>query len=66
VSSKSFLFRIAAAGAVLCALSANALAEIKVGDKAPVIKAEKLANTKFKSLKEIKGSLVLYDYFAHW
>lgn len=66
MSSKAFYFRFAIVGTVLCALSTNSLAEVKVGDKAAPIKVDKLANTKFKNLKELKGSLVLYEYFAHW
>lgn len=64
--SRSVLFRIASVGALLCALGSAATAEVAVGDKAVAIQAEKIVNTKLKSLKELKGSLVLYEYFAHW
>lgn len=66
MSAKAFFFRFVTVGAVLCALSTSASAEVKVGDKAAPVKVDKLANTKFKSLKDLKGSLVLYEYFAHW
>lgn len=64
--SRSSLFRIAGIGALTCALAGGAFAEVAVGDKAVPIQAEKIVNTKFKSLKELKGSLILYEYFAHW
>jgi len=50
----------------LAALSPAAAGDLKVGDGAPEIEAEKLLNTEVKSLKELKGKLVLYEYFAWW
>jgi len=64
--SKKSMIRIIGVSALLSALAGGANAEVKVGDKAAPIKVDKLANTKFKSLKDLKGSLVLYEYFAHW
>ena len=51
--------------AVIC-LAAGTPREVGVGDKAPEIKADKLLNTKLSSTKDLKGSLVLLDFFAHW
>ena len=39
---------------------------VKVGDKAPAIKINKVLDPKFKSMAELKGRLVLYEYFQHW
>jgi hypothetical protein len=39
---------------------------VKIGDKAPPIKADSIINGKLKSLSELRGRLVLYDYFQHW
>ncbi len=43
-----------------------AFGQLKVGDKAPSIKAKELLNTKIKSLDELKGRVILLEYFAHW
>jgi uncharacterized lipoprotein YajG len=52
--------------AVMLAACAIASAQLKVGDKAPVIKADSILHPKMKSLAEVKGKLVLYEYFAYW
>lgn len=41
-------------------------AEVKVGDKMPALKVSAIVHPKFKSMKEAKGKLVLYEYFQHW
>ncbi len=64
--STSLLKRLLGLGAVACVLAVGAHAEVKVGDKAAEIKADKILNSKLKSLKEVRGSLVLYEYFAYW
>lgn len=39
---------------------------VKVGDKMPVLKVDSIGNSKMKNLAEIRGRLVLYEYFQHW
>ena len=41
-------------------------AQIAVGDKAPIIEVKDILSDKVKNLKEFRGSLILYDFFAHW
>lgn len=41
-------------------------AQVGLGEKATLPEAKSLANTKLKSLKSLRGHLVLYEYFAHW
>lgn len=60
------LSHLAAIGTLAVALASSATAEVAVGDPAVKIEADKLVNTKFKSLKDLKGSLILYEYFAYW
>ncbi len=50
----------------LAALSSDAAGDLGVGDTAPAVSAEKLLNTKVKNLDDLKGKLVLYEYFAWW
>jgi hypothetical protein len=40
--------------------------DVKVGDKMPVLKVDTIGNSKMKSLAEVRGRLVLYEYFQHW
>ncbi|MCB9834058.1 MAG: hypothetical protein H6807_16475 [Planctomycetes bacterium] len=49
---------------LLLALSLNGLAQI--GETAPKIEADELINTKLKSTADLKGKLVLVEFFAHW
>ena len=52
---------------LVLALVASALpAQVAVGDKAPSIETKDILTGDVKSLKEYKGSLILYDFFAHW
>ncbi len=41
-------------------------AQVEVGAKAPVPEIKSFANAKFKSMRDLKGHLVIYEYFAHW
>ena len=41
-------------------------ASVKIGDKFPAIKVDSILHPKLKSLAEVKGRLVLYEYFQHW
>ena len=52
--------------AVALLAASAALGQVKVGDKAPPIKAKELLNAKIKSLDELKGRLILVEYFAYW
>jgi hypothetical protein len=58
--------RLIAAVIAVAAACASAGAQLKVGDKAPAIKADEILHPKVKSLAETKGKLVLYEYFAYW
>jgi hypothetical protein len=40
--------------------------EVKVGDKMPAMKISDIVHPKFKSMAEVRGKLVLYEYFQHW
>lgn len=60
------LSRSLAVIALSCMIATGAAAEVKVGDKAVPIEADKIVNSKIKKLKELKHSLVLYEYFAYW
>ncbi len=51
---------------VAVAVAAIAGAQVKVGDRAPRIAAEKLGNTTLTSLAQLRGKAVLYEYFAFW
>ncbi|MBI4879886.1 MAG: hypothetical protein HY812_09550 [Planctomycetes bacterium] len=50
----------------LAAMTSDAAGDLGVGDSAPAVSAEKLLNTKLKSLDDLKGKLVLFEYFAWW
>jgi hypothetical protein len=39
---------------------------VKVGDRMPTLKVSKILDPKFKSMAEVRGKLVLYEYFQHW
>lgn len=39
---------------------------VKVGDQAPVLKIDKVLHPKIKGLAELKGRLLLYEFFQHW
>lgn len=39
---------------------------VKVGDKAPIVKIDSVLSGKLKTMGELRGRLVLYDYFQHW
>ncbi len=54
------------AALAVAALATDALGDLAVGDSAPSIDVQKLLNTKIASLDEVKGKLVLYEYFAFW
>ncbi len=58
--------RIWTAAVVLLA-AGPAIATVKVGDKAPEIKAAKWYNTKTNvSLEKLRGKIVVIDYWATW
>ena len=40
--------------------------KVKVGDRFPVIKVDSILHPKLKALTELRGRLVLYEYFQHW
>lgn len=51
---------------ILCLVSINAYSqELKVGDKAPDIKQNLITGKEF-SLSELKGQMVLIDFWAAW
>jgi hypothetical protein len=39
---------------------------VKVGDKMPALKVDAIGNSKIKALAELRGRLILYEYFQHW
>lgn len=41
-------------------------ASVKVGDKMPALKVDAIGNSKIKALTELRGRLILYEYFQHW
>lgn len=49
---------------LVLALSLNGFAQ--VGEKAAKIEADELINTKYKSVDDLKGKLVLIEFFAYW
>ena len=51
---------------LLALVASTGSAQLDVGDKAPEIKVSEFGNTKIKSLSELKGRLILYEFFAHW
>ena len=52
---------------LVLALAASTLsAQIAVGDQAPSIETKEILTGDVKSLREYRGSLILYDFFAHW
>lgn len=66
--SSTILSSLLLAGSALPAVlpAASAVDGIGVGDSAPSIGAKKLSNTKFRSLDQLKGRLILLEYYAHW
>lgn len=55
------------AGLVLGALlHVPAHAQGPVGSKAPELEVKEFLGSKMKSMKELRGQLVLLKYFAHW
>jgi hypothetical protein len=40
--------------------------DVKVGDKMPALKVDSIGNSKIKNLAELRGRLILYEYFQHW
>ena len=40
--------------------------DVKVGDKMPALDVDTIGNSKLKSLAELRGRLILYEYFQHW
>jgi hypothetical protein len=40
--------------------------KVKVGDRFPVLKVDSILHPKLKALTELRGRLVLYEYFQHW
>ncbi len=49
---------------LVLALSLNGLAQI--GEKAPQVDADEIINGNYKKTSELKGKLVLVEFFAHW
>ena len=41
-------------------------AQVAIGEKAPIPEADEIFNGKIKRLSDLKGRLVLYEFFAHW
>jgi hypothetical protein len=39
---------------------------VKVGDKMPALDVDAIGNSKMKSLAELRGRVLLYEYFQHW
>jgi hypothetical protein len=39
---------------------------VKVGDKMPALEVDTIGNSKLKSLAELRGRVILYEYFQHW
>jgi len=52
--------------AALLLLSGAASAAVAVGDEAPAVKADEILDPSIKSLKDLEGRLILYEFFAHW
>ena len=53
--------------ALLTALAFGGLqAQVELGSKAPVPEADRILKGSVKSLGELKGRLVVYEFFAHW
>ena len=59
--------KIALTLALLLAFAASGVAqELQIGDKFPKIPTEEMTNTKYKAAADLKGKLVLVEFFAHW
>lgn len=52
---------------LLASLAAASFGQkLELGAKAPKIPTEELINTKFKSPADLKGKLMLVEFFAFW
>lgn len=60
------MIRKALMGAVLLVLTLSLTGLAQVGEKAPKIEAGELLNTTYKKTDELKGKLVLVEFFAYW
>ena len=50
----------------LLLLGAPLVAQVAVGQKAPTIDADEILDSGVKSLSELDGRLILYEFFAYW
>jgi hypothetical protein len=57
---------LAVAALAFALLGTPLCAQLAVGAVAPKVEPDKLINTEFRSLDELQGRLILYEFFAHW
>ena len=47
-------------------LGAPAAAQGEVGEKISPLEPKQLLNSRIKSMKDLEGQVVVYEFFAHW